>query len=134
MTLDSGERRTLVQHRLERADETISEAVLLNENGKYPAAVNRAYYAMYYALSALAVQEGFQTGKHAQLIGWFNKNWIRTKKIDQRFSKIIFQAFDKRMLGDYSDMPVFSEEEVGKLISDAIEFTKMIRILLSEKT
>lgn len=130
MTLEPEERRTLIEHRLKRADETLSEAVLLFENGKLPAAVNRVYYGMYYALNALAVSEGFKTGKHAQLIGWFNKNWIRTKKVDPLYSKILFQAFDKRMLGDYSDMPEFSETEVNMLITQCADFIAMIRKLL----
>ncbi|HOH43482.1 MAG TPA: hypothetical protein PLZ53_10215, partial [Candidatus Hydrogenedentes bacterium] len=45
--------------------ETRSESVLLFNNSMLPAVVNRIYYSMFYALSALAISEGFQTAKHA---------------------------------------------------------------------
>ena len=134
MTLDPDERKTLIDHRLTRADETLAEAVLLKENRKYAAAVSRAYYCMFYALSALAVSEGYKTGKHAQLIGWFNKTWVRTGKINSRYSKMIYRAFDKRMLGDYSDLPSFSESEVDNLIAEGAEFIEMLKNLLKSDT
>ena len=78
MTLQPEERLTLIKQRLKRSADTISEAELLFRNNNLAAAVNRVYYSMFYALNALAVAESFKTGKHAQLIGWFNKNWVRT--------------------------------------------------------
>ena len=102
------------------------------KNTIFTAAINRIYYSMFYALSALAISEGFQTGKHAQLIGWFNKTYIRTGRIDQCYSKIISQAFDKRMLGDYADLPEFSESEVEIMITESNDFIKMIEQILAD--
>jgi hypothetical protein len=99
----------------------------------YAAVVNRVYYSMFYALSALAIAEGFQTGKHAQLIGWFNKTFIKTGKVDRRYSKIISQAFDKRMLGDYADLPEFSESEVEAMIAESDEFINMAEEILKRQ-
>jgi len=133
MTLEPEDRATLIKHRLKRAHETLTESLLLYENGMLSAAVNRVYYSMFYSLSALAISEGFQTGKHAQLIGWFNKTWVRTGKVDTRYSKIISQAFDKRMLGDYADIPEFINSEVEILIRESGEFIDMVEKLLTGK-
>lgn len=131
MTLDYEDRAALVKHRLNRAMETRSESMLLFDNLMLSAAVNRVYYSMFYALSALAISDGFQTGKHAQLIGWFNREYIKTGKIESRYSKIISQAFDKRMLGDYADLPEFSLAEVEALIIESGNFIDMIKIELA---
>lgn len=131
MTLEPEDRESLISHRLRRAHQTQSESRLLFENRMFPAAVNRAYYSMFYALSALAIAEGFQTGKHAQLIGWFNRTFIKTGKTDQRYSKILSRAFDKRMLGDYADMPDFSESEVDIMLKESTDFISMVEKLLS---
>lgn len=133
MTLEPEDRNTLITHRLKRAHETRNESLLLYENGMLPAAVNRVYYSMFYALSALAISESYQSGKHAQLIGWFNKSYVRTGKIDQQFSRMLSQAFDKRMLGDYADIPDFSKIEVETMIRDSSDFIAMIETLLSTK-
>jgi uncharacterized protein (UPF0332 family) len=132
MTLEPDDRITLIKHRLNRARETQTESLLLFDNGMFPAVVNRIYYSMFYSLSALAISEGFETGKHAQLIGWFNKTWVRTGKVETRYSKIISRAFDKRMLGDYADIPDFSKPEVEIMITESGEFIEMVEKLLSK--
>jgi hypothetical protein len=43
--------RALVQYRLEQADESLQAASLLIENNLSRQAVNRSYYAMYYAVT-----------------------------------------------------------------------------------
>ena len=53
--LDEQSRKALVQYRLERADETITESEILSREAHYNAAVNRLYYACFYATSALLV-------------------------------------------------------------------------------
>ncbi len=125
------DRNFLVNHRLKRAHETLAESYLLYKNNMLSAAVNRVYYSMFYAVSALSIKCRFQTGKHAQLIGWFNKNWIKTGKVDIRYSKIISQAFDKRMLSDYADIPEFSNDEVELLMKQSDEFINMIEQVIS---
>ncbi len=130
MTLEPNDRKTLIDHRLNRAQDTLAEAQLLVDNGMLSAAVNRIYYCMFYSLSALAIRDGYQTGKHAQLIGWFNKTYIRTGLIEPRFAKMIHHAFDKRMIGDYSDIPEFTLQEVKLQLQDGTEFIAMIEGLV----
>ena len=63
--LDEQSRIALVQYRLERADETIKEAELLAKEAHYNAAINRLYYASFYATTALLVANGFSTSSHS---------------------------------------------------------------------
>ncbi len=69
MTLNKNEKKNLIDYRLEQADETIQDVKLLVNNKRYRSAINRIYYGMFYALSALAIANNFQTSKHGQLIG-----------------------------------------------------------------
>jgi predicted nucleotidyltransferase len=50
---DDEERSLLIVYRMRRAKETLLEADSLIENGFFNAAVNRLYYACYYAVIAL---------------------------------------------------------------------------------
>ncbi|HOS40898.1 MAG TPA: hypothetical protein PLG31_14275 [Spirochaetota bacterium] len=54
MTLDSEARNSLVRHKLEKADSIRDEVAFLIENGRLATAVDRVYYGMFYAVSALA--------------------------------------------------------------------------------
>ena len=47
MTLSNNDKRTLVQHRMERAYATVREARVLFEGSMFQGAVNRIYYAMF---------------------------------------------------------------------------------------
>jgi uncharacterized protein (UPF0332 family) len=87
----------LIQYRIGQAKETVEEADLLINNEKFRAAVNRIYYGMFYSLLALALKYEFQTSKHQQLIGWFNKNFIHPGLLSNlNYSCIKFRADTRR--------------------------------------
>lgn len=107
-------KRDLIEYRISRALETVSEAYLAFENNKFHLAENRIYYAQFYLVSALAIIHDFSTGKHATLKGWFNKEFIANGKIDKEFYKIFNRSFEKRQAGDYDDFVEYSKEEVAE--------------------
>ncbi|HPI88473.1 MAG TPA: HEPN domain-containing protein [Spirochaetota bacterium] len=115
---------------MERARATAAEARLLFKGSMFPGAVNRIYYSMFYALTALAVAEGFSSGKHGRLLGWFNKQFVKAGIIDIRYSKIIFRAFSKRMDGDYEAYSEFTETEVREMLGELDDFIAEIEKLL----
>lgn len=53
MTLTDEQRVDIVKYRIENAESTLKEVLSHKENGFYNTAVNRMYYACYYAASAL---------------------------------------------------------------------------------
>ena len=61
---------TLIRYRLDRAYESIEEAKLLLQNGHYHTAVNRLYYACFYAVSGrfvyLPLNTGFRFSRNAR--------------------------------------------------------------------
>ena len=58
-TLDEQSRLGLMHYRMERADEALEEAAILSERCHYNAAVNRLYYACFYAVQALLLKHHF---------------------------------------------------------------------------
>lgn len=84
MTLKDEEREVLIKYRLDQAKETEKVVDLLIANNELSTAVNRIYYGIFYALLALALKNKSETSKHEQLIGWFNKNFIHTGKVDMK--------------------------------------------------
>jgi len=106
------EREACVAHRLDRMAETLADAQMLLDEGRLRSAVNRIYYAMFYAVGALALRDGFITGSHAQLRGWFNREYIKTGAADVLHGKAYGLAFDRRTKSDYDDEAEFETEEV----------------------
>ncbi len=89
MTLDLDDRNQLIAYRMQQAMECIDETLFLLENNKFKIAVNRIYYGMFYSLLALALKKEFESSKHSQLIGWFNKNFIHSGIMDVKYGKMI---------------------------------------------
>ena len=130
MTLSKEERQQLIEHYVEKAQNTVEDIKFFIENEKLGVAVNRVYYGIYYVLSALAVKYQFSTSKHTQLLGWFNKNFVKENKIERKYAKYIQEAFEKRMKGDYEVFVKFTKADVNDLFEKMKEIISEIKQLL----
>jgi len=126
MTLDDQNRKIMIEHNFVRAKSTFDDAVLLVEHDRLAAAVNRIYYALFYTISAMALSQEYHTKKHSQLIGWFNKEYIKTGIFDKKFGLTLHQAFDSRSDADYGSFVEFSKDEVTMMLNNAFEFIETI--------
>lgn len=128
--MNDDERKALIEHRISRAMNSSDEVEFLIRNGKLLLAVNRIYYVMFYALSAASLKFNFSSSKHQQLIGWFNKEFIATGKIDRKYGKIIHNAYKNRSIGDYDDFAKFDIAAVKNSFNEMKDFIKRIKALL----
>lgn len=130
MTIEKNDRENLIIYRLEQANETILDVQLLIENDRLRSAVNRIYYGMFYSLLALGLEHKYASSKHSQLIGWFNKNFIRDGLIDSKYGKIINKSFNRRTKGDYDIYVEFEKDVVYEMFSEMQDFISEIRSYL----
>lgn len=133
MSLEENERTELIRYRLEEAKETIADVQLLIDNDRLRAAVNRIYYGMFYSLLALGLDYQFETSKHQQLLGWFNKNFIHEGLIDAKFGKIINKASTRRTQGDYESYVEFDKAVILEMFDEMKEFISEIERFLNQK-
>ena len=63
-------------------------------------------------------------------MGWFNKNYVKTKKVSIEIGKIYFDAFEKRQKGDYEDLKFFTMEEVETDFQSMLTFIAEIEKLI----
>jgi uncharacterized protein (UPF0332 family) len=131
MNPEENDLKQIVGYRMAQADETIADVKLLIENDRLRAAVNRIYYGMFYSMLALGLANQFQTSKHAQLIGWFNKNFISTGNIDAKYGKIVNKAFNRRTKGDYDTYVDFEKDIVIEMFEDMKDFIAEIKSQLN---
>jgi uncharacterized protein (UPF0332 family) len=130
MEFTQDNQKELIKYRIEQAKEAISEVEILIEKNLLKIAINRIYYGMFYVLLALALKNGFKTSKHNQLIGWFNKEFVKPGIINQKFGKIINNGFEDRSDGDYGIFIQFKKDEVLLKFEDMKEFiTELEKII-----
>lgn len=120
----------LYKYRIEQAEETIAEAErLLHEKFSARTIINRAYYAMFYAVLALFLKAGIPvaTSKHKGVLTLFDKEFIKTGKIDKQFSAAIHEIFNKRQAHDYKDFVVSNIEDARESVELSRAFVEEIK-------
>ena len=118
----SPERAELVGYRLARAHESLAEARLLLVNDHVRTAVNRLYYACFYAVSALLLAEGHSSPKHSGIRALFDQHWIAPGRLPKSMGQFYRRLFDSRQKGDYTDLVTFDAAEVRGWIQEAEKF------------
>jgi uncharacterized protein (UPF0332 family) len=131
MSNENDDRNSLIKYRIGQAEETIIDVRLLIDNNRLRSAINRIYYGMFYSLLALGLAYQFETSRHSQLIGWFNKNFISKGIIDSKYGKILNKAFNRRTKGDYDTYVEFEKEIVIEMFSEMQDFISEIKTYLN---
>ncbi len=129
MTESNGE---LVSYRLQRARETLADARILADAGRWNPCVNRLYYACFYAVSALLIQEGLSSAKHTGLRSLFNRHFVKTNKVPKDKARIFNDLFERRQEGDYVDFVSFEESQVLPWLPEAEAFVQNLVDLIEK--
>ncbi|KAA6321680.1 hypothetical protein EZS27_028698 [termite gut metagenome] len=124
--------KALVSYRIQRAQETLKEADTLIKSDFYNAAVNRLYYACYYAVIALLLKNNISANTHTGVKQMFGMHFIMTGKIDNKYSKFYTQLFNARMSGDYDDFLWYDLEMLSELYPQSEEFINAVSVELNK--
>lgn len=125
--------RDLVLYRMTRATETMEDARVLANAGRWNACVNRLYYACFYMVSALLVRHGLSSSKHTGVRSLFNQQYVKTGKVPKDLARIYNDLFERRQEGDYIDFVTFQESQVLPWISKAEQLIAHITALIEKE-
>lgn len=123
---DVGTKEDLCKYRIDVAKQDLNSAQLLFTNSDYRGANNRAYYAIYHAISAVHALDEVSYKKHKDAIANFNKNYVRTEIFSRELGKKIAVAEEIRHASDYSDFYIATINETQKQIESARELIECI--------
>ncbi len=115
-------KKALIDHRMKKATESAEAARLMLDNGMLIPAMNRIYYAMFYAVQAVMITKDASFSKHGQVKGYFNKEFVRKNIFPVRLGKIYNKAFEYRQKFDYVDFEVPAPEMVDEFVHHAKDF------------
>lgn len=120
------ERKQYVEYRIDSAYKTVEAAKLLADRGFWNSAINRLYYAIFYAVNALLVLNDIPTKSHSATKSKFSQHFIKTGKIDKKYGKLLAQLYDWRQKGDYENIFDYDEESVKPLFEPVNEMIDII--------
>lgn len=113
------EQKVLAIHRFDRAETTLSEAIDELSRKNFILAVNRAYYAVFYAMRAFLAMVNKDSSKHSGVISLFNQHFIKTGVVSKISFESIQSLMDLRHEGDYQDFAEITEEEAKGSVETA---------------
>jgi len=93
-------RRYQVQTHLQQACRALDSAASSLEHGFYATAINRAYYAIFYAASGLPLTKGISRSKHTGVIAAFREHFVKSGLIEAEYSDLYGDAMDARVGSD----------------------------------
>ncbi len=125
--------KDLARYKVERACEELDTAELLYNNEKLKAANNRAYYSIYYAITAILCLEPIAFKKHKDTIGYFNKNYVHTGIFPEEIGRSISKAAKVRHASDYDEFYIASKEEAERQIQTAKMIINLANQFISKK-
>lgn len=116
----------LIRYRLSAAEEKLTSAKLLLDAGLYKDSVGRSYYAIFSAIRAVLAARQVDFSKHAGVIAYFQKEFIKTEIFDKKYSKYLQQAFQIRNSCDYDDFFIISKQDAEEQYERAVEILSVI--------
>lgn len=127
------EQRKVVEHRLQRAHETLTAAKLMLDNDQCLSAVNRLYYSCFYAVTALLETRGLTSSKHSGVLSLFNQNFVKLGLISGDNGTFYKHLYHKRHEGDYTDFAEFTHERVREMYTSSTGFIAEISRLVEKE-
>ncbi|MCD7715135.1 MAG: HEPN domain-containing protein [Lachnospiraceae bacterium] len=127
--MDELSKKDLSDYRMEMAEEHLKASKILLDNGLFKDSLGRSYYAMFAATRAVLALDGVDFSKHAGVISYFQKEYVKTGKVDAKYSKYLMNAFQIRNHADYADYYVVARDDAEKQYERAKEFCEFIKNL-----
>jgi uncharacterized protein (UPF0332 family) len=122
----------VVTYWTDKAVEALASAESEHAAGRQSFAVNRAYYACFYALSSVLLGEDLRFVKHSGVRAALHRSLVKTGRLEARWGRFYDRLFENRQRGDYQELVTFEAEQVAEIVSQARGFVAEMRRFLSE--
>ncbi len=127
-------KKDLCKYRLGNSADSLKVAQDCLEKEYYKDAINRSYYAAFYAIKSVLALEGKDFKRHKDVIAYFNQTYVASGIISKEIGRKIGRLQQKREKSDYDDFYLASKEETAEQIANANEIIMVIREYLMKET
>jgi uncharacterized protein (UPF0332 family) len=114
----------------QRAQEALRATGTLLAAGFPDFAAARAYYAAFYAASALLLAEGKTFRSHRGAVALIHRDYVRAGRLPIDIGRILSTLSDLRSVGDYGGATHVSHAEANEALLEAQQFLEAVRALL----
>lgn len=130
MSLKEEERSTLVNLYLSKCDETLNDARLTRDQGRWNASANRLYYALFHAITALFVSDGIPVHSHNGMKIKFGKEYVLTRLATDEEGKLLSKMETMRERADYDATFTATEALINERFDQVEKMILHIKVLI----
>ncbi|MCH8164610.1 MAG: HEPN domain-containing protein [Planctomycetes bacterium] len=123
----------IVRYWMEQADEAIASARREQRAGALHFAHNRAYYACFYAASAVLLNEGQTFKRHTGVREGVHQYLVKPGRLDKRWGRVYSELFQLRGEADYVPLVAIDPSDAAASVDQAEAFVQQMRGLLSKQ-
>jgi len=128
------EKEAYIKYRLKRSHESMQEAEDLLQLGHELGAVNRLYYACFYAVNALLYQHEISNATtHTGVRRMLGLHFIESGKLTREMGRFYSDLFNQRHKGDYDDFIEIERYVVEEMLNTARKFIIVIEGLINDQ-
>ncbi len=124
-------RSNVVRYWWSKAEESLASAQREFDAGAFAFAMNRIYYAAFYAVSAALLDRQTSFKKHSGVRAAFHREFVKNGMLDSNWGKFYDQLFEDRQEGDYVALIDFEREYVLNQLARCRDFLMQLRPLVA---
>ena len=124
------ERDAEVAELWQRALDSLGASERLLADGYADFAASRAYYAAFYAASALLLSAGKRFSRHSGVIAHIHRHYVKAGRLPVEAGKTLDALSDLRHVGDYGGPVHVDAPTAERAIASARQFVEAVRPLL----
>ena len=133
MSLSENERQIIVSRELEKAERTYDDMLFCAREGKWEAAANRIYYALFHAMSALLVNDGHIVKSHRGVLTMFGEYYVRTGIFTKQDGSLLSELVIMRDNADYNCFFEADEEKLKPFLEPTRLLIEKIKQYILDK-
>jgi uncharacterized protein (UPF0332 family) len=131
--MKSPEQQKEIRLLMERAGQMLIVAEHNLAENFYESSVNRSYYAVFYAATAVLTTKQIAMSRHAGVISTFRKEFVKSGVFDIEYSDIYGRLLNHREISDYDLLVSLDQEQATQDLQDARRFVAVVQTWLERE-
>ncbi len=119
---DQPDLRQTVLYYWQMAQESLESAQREFDAGAYSFAINRVYYAAFYAVEAALLERNISYSKHAGVRAALHREFVKPGLLAREWGRFYDRVFENRQQGDYLPFTAFAAADVIDEIDNCENF------------
>lgn len=133
MKLTEEERKIIVGLEIEKSKRTFAEIEILRQAGLWNTIANRLFYAVFHAVTALLISEGYPAGSHQGTVIQFHQYFIKKGILTKSDGAFYSQMQTLREKADYNCTYYATEEDTAPRIAETATFIDRVIGVIKEQ-